>query len=138
MITVTLEDIRLIEFERIEDARGNLSFFENLHQIPFTIKRVEYFYDIPGGKGFKGYAYKNRKELIVALSGSFDVVIDNGAERKVIALNRSYVGLYVPPLVWRQIKNFSTNSLALVVTDAAYDESDHIRSLKEFTRLKNE
>ena len=138
MITVTLEDVQLLEFERIEDARGNLSFFENHHQIPFTIKRVEYFYDIPGGKGFKGYAYKSRKELIVALSGSFDVIIDNGMERKCITLNRSYVGLYIPPGVWRQVKNFSTNSLALIATDDLYNETDYIRSLKEFIHLKDE
>ena len=135
---VTLEDIRLLEFERIEDPRGNLSFFENHHQLPFVIKRVEYFYDIPGGKGLQGYAYSCRRELIVALSGSFDVIVDNSIERKCITLNRSYVGLYLPPGVWRQLKNFSTNSLALVVTDGLYNEADYIRSFKEFTRLKNE
>jgi hypothetical protein len=134
----TLEDIRLLEFDRIKDARGNLSFFENHNQLPFTIKRVEYFYDIPGGAKFDGYACKDQQEVIVALSGSFDVVVHNGVEKKYVTLNRSYLGLYVPAMVWRQVKNFSTNSLALVVTNSFYNEADCVRNFKDFMRLINE
>jgi len=133
-----LEDIKLLEFDRIVDARGNLSFFENFNQIPFVIKRVEYFYDIPGGERFNGYAYKSTQQVIVALSGSFDVIVHNGAERNCITLNRSYQGLYLPGLIWRQIKNFSTNAVPLVVSNAHFDSEDHITNFKSFISLKNE
>ncbi len=138
MMLATLEDIKLLEFDRIIDARGNLSFFENKHQIPFVIKRIQYFYDIPGGESFRGYAYRDVQEIIIALSGSFDVVIHNGVERKCITLNRSYFGLYIPPMAWRHIKNFSTNSLAMVVADARYREKDFIRNFKDFASQKND
>ena len=134
----TLEDVRLLEFDRIKDARGNLSFFENHNQLPFALKRVEYFYDIPGGDRFDGYACKKGQEVIVALSGSFDVVVHNGVEKKYVTLNRSYLGLYLPAMLWRQIRNFSTNSLALIVTDSLYYEPDYVRSFKDFIGLKNE
>jgi hypothetical protein len=134
----TLEDVRLLQFDRIKDARGNLSFFENNNQVPFIIQRVEYFYDIPGGARFEGYACKKGQEVIVALSGSFDVVVDTGTEKKYVTLNRSYLGLYIPPMAWRQIKNFSTNSLALVVSSSFYNASDCVRDFKDFIRLINE
>ena len=120
MMLATLGEIKLLEFDRIMDARGNLSFFENDHQIPFVIKQVQYFYDIPGGESFKGYTCRNLRQVIVALSGSFDVIIHNGTERKCITLNRSYVGLYLPPLIWRQVENFSTNSLALAAISSHF------------------
>ena len=138
MMPLILEDIKLLEFERIVDARGNLSFFENFNQIPFLIKRVEYFYDIPGGERFDGYAYKSTQQVIVALSGSFDVIVHNGIERKCITLNRSYHGLYLPGLVWRQIKNFSTNAVPLVVSNAHFNAADQITNFKSFISLKNE
>lgn len=138
MMPLTLEDVALLEFDRIVDARGNLSFFENNNQIPFTIKQVEYFYDIPGGERFKGYACKKSQQVIVALSGSFDVLVHNGIERKCITLSRSYHGLYLPALMWRQVKNFSTNALALIVSDLPFNEGDFVRSFKNFTCLKNE
>lgn len=138
MIPLTLEDLKLLKFDRIVDARGNLSFFENYNQIPFIIQRVEYFYDVPGGEGFAGYACKSTQQVIVALSGSFDVLVHNGIEEKCFTLNRSYYGLYLPALSWRQIKNFSTNALALITSDTLYSEADYILSFKNFTRLKNE
>jgi hypothetical protein len=138
MTPVTLEDIRLLEFDKIIDARGNLSYFENHKQIPFVIKRVEYCYDIPSGEGFSGYACENAHELIVALSGSFDIIIHNGLERTLITLNRSYQGLYVPKQIWRQIKNFSTNSLALIVSDVLYKDTNFIYNFRSFINFKNE
>ena len=138
MIIATREEVKLLEFDRIRDARGNLSFFENHSQIPFSIKGIEYFYDIPGGGGFKGYSCKHHKEVIIALSGSVDVIVDNGIERQCITLNRSYIGLYLPDQLWRQIKNFSTNSIVLVVSDSFYDDDDYVRNFKDFTLLKNE
>ena len=138
MISATREDVKLLEFDRIRDARGNLSFFENYDQIPFSIKRVEYFYDIPGGGGFTGYACKNQQEVIIALSGSVDAIVDDGIKRECITLNRSYIGLYLPAGVWRQIKNFSTNSLILIVSNAFYCEGDYLRNFKDFTGLRNE
>jgi len=131
-----LEDIKLLEFDRIVDARGNLSFFENFHQLPFVIKRVEYFYDIPGGEKFAGYAYKNTRQVIIALSGSFDVVVHNQNEKKCISLNRSYHGLYLPALVWRQIKNFSTNAVALIVSNTVFNSADYITDFKSFISFK--
>lgn len=138
MLPATLEDVKLLEFDRIIDARGNLSFFENYNPIPFIIQRVQYFYDIPGGKGLEGYAYKTEQEVIVSLSGSFEVVIHNGKYSRTITLNRSYIGLFLPPMVWREFKNFSTNSLALVATDKLYQERSFISSFKEFIRMTNE
>ena len=138
MILATREKVKLLKFDRIIDARGNLSFFENFNQIPFSIKRVEYFYDIPGGEAFKGYACKNQQEVIVALSGSVDIIVEDGVGRDCITLNRSYTGLFLPGKVWRQVKNFSTNSIVLIVSDDFYNEADYVRSFKDFISIQND
>lgn len=126
---------RIIQLPKITDPRGNLSFFEHDRQLPFEIKRSFWIYDVPGGEDRGGHAYKNTEEFIVALSGSFDVVLDDGIEVSVYSLNRSYYGLYVPRMMWREMKNFSTNSLALVVASTEYDENEYIRDYGQFKNL---
>jgi hypothetical protein len=127
---------RIIELPRIEDPRGNLSFIEEEHQIPFKIERVYWIYDVPGGQFRGGHAFLKQQELIVALSGSFDVEIDDSIKRHSFTLNRSYYGLFVPSGLWRTMKNFSTNALALVLSSTIYDKSDYIYDYDIFTRLK--
>ena len=117
---------------KIADSGGNLSIIEEMKQIPFKIKRVYWIYDVPGGVERGGHAYRQNEEFIVALSGSFDVCLDNGKEKKVISLNRSYMGVYIPKGVWRVMNNFSTNSLALIVSSIDYDEKDYIMDYEEF------
>ena len=126
---------RIIQLPKIMDARGNLSFFENNAQLPFEIERADWVYDVPGGEKRGGHAYKMNREFIVALSGSFDVVIDDGQKKQVYTLNRSYYGLYVPQLVWREINNFSTNSLALIAASTLFDESDYIHDYASFRKM---
>lgn len=121
-----LDKPRIINLPKILDERGNLSIIEELKDIPFKIKRTYWIYDVPGGEARGGHAFKENQEIIVALSGSFDVLLDNGIEVKTFSLNRSYYGLYVPSGVWRQMLNFSTNSLALVVASTHFDLSDYI------------
>lgn len=133
---MSLNQVKQIDLPKILDDRGNLSFFENNSQIPFEIKRVYWIYDVPGGESRGGHAYKELQEVIVALSGSFDVVLNDGKEEKRFTLNRSYFGLYVPRLIWRHIENFSTNSLALIVADQSYNENDYIRDFKLFAAVK--
>ncbi|HZK94669.1 MAG TPA: FdtA/QdtA family cupin domain-containing protein [Prolixibacteraceae bacterium] len=116
---------KIIDLPKILDRRGNLSFAEEFKHIPFKIKRTYWIYDVPGGEIRGGHAYKENQEFIIALSGSFDVIIDDGKERKTFSLNRSYYGLYVPKGIWRQMENFSTNSLALVLASIPYDPSDY-------------
>lgn len=118
--------IRLIQLPRFLDARGNLSFIEQFKHIPFKIERTYWIYDVPGGEARGGHAYKENQEFIVALSGSFDVILDDGKEKKNYSLNRSYYGLYVPKGVWREMSNFSTNSLALVLSSTKYNSEDYI------------
>ncbi|MBP5793157.1 MAG: WxcM-like domain-containing protein [Spirochaetaceae bacterium] len=126
----------IINLPKIVDVRGNLSFFETSKHIPFEIKRSYWIYDVPGGETRGGHAYKENCEFVVALSGSFDVMLDNGnGMKETFSLNRSYYGLYVPRLYWRQMCNFSTNALALVVASTEYDENDYLRDYKEFCRL---
>jgi len=127
---------QIIQLPKILDKRGNLSFFENDNQIPFAIKRTYWVYDVPGGEARGGHAYRKNEEFIVALSGSFDVVLDDGSEKKVYSLNRSYYGLYVPKMYWREMNNFSTNSLALIVSNTEYDEDDYIREYGDFLKWK--
>lgn len=129
---MSLQQIKIIDLPKILDDRGNLSFLENNNQIPFVIKRVYWIYDVPGGEQRGGHAYKHLQEVIIALSGAFDVVLHDGKEEKCFTLNRSYYGLYVPGMIWRSMKNFSTNSLALVATDKAYDVHEYIRDFDEF------
>lgn len=128
----------IIQLPKIIDKRGNLSFIEELNHIPFKIKRSYWIYDVPGGEKRGGHAYKKNQEFIVALSGSFDVILDDGKEKKVFTLNRSYYGLYVPEMMWRQMENFSTNSLALVLASVPYDLEDYIYDYKQFKKDKNE
>ena len=127
---------QIIQLPKILDKRGNLSFFENNSQIPFVIKRSYWVYDVPGGEFRGGHAYHENEEFIVALSGSFDVALDDGNEKKIFSMNRSYYGLYIPKMYWREMNNFSTNSLAIVVSNTEYDEKDYIRNYDEFYALK--
>ena len=131
------EEPRIIQLPKIPDKRGNLTFFENSKQIPFEIARVYWIYDVPGGETRGSHAYKEQQEFIVALSGSLDVVLHNGSEELKFSLNRSYYGLYIPKMYWRRLENFSTNSLALNVSDRAYDAMDYIRDFEEFKKLRN-
>ena len=124
---------RIIDFPKIQDPRGNLTFLQYPNQIPFLIKRTFWTYDVPGGEMRGGHAYFEQQEIIIALSGSFDVVVVNTQGEKITySLNRSYYGLYIPQMYWRRLENFSTNSLALVVSDKTYDENDYIRDFDAF------
>lgn len=127
-----MEAPRIIQLPRILDKRGNLSFIEECSHIPFKIERTYWIYDVPGGESWGGHAYRNTDEFIVALSGSFDVVLDNGIEKKTYTLNRSYYGLYVPKGIWREMTDFSTNSLALLLASTPYEASDYIRDYNDF------
>ena len=133
---MTVEDCKIIELPRFLDARGNLSFVEQNNHIPFEIKRTYWIYDVPGGEERGGHAFRQNEEFIVALSGAFDVVMDDGQQKKTFTLNRSYYGLYVPNGLWREMKNFSTNSFALEFGSTHYDKADYIRSYEEFLKLK--
>ncbi len=129
-----MEQPKMIQLSKITDPRGNLSVIEELKDIPFKIERTYWIYDVPGGEMRGGHAYKENQELIVALSGSFDVVLDDGIERRTFSLNRSYNGLYVPKGMWREMENFSTNSLALVLSSTKYDSNDYIRDYNDFLK----
>jgi len=133
---LSLQNIRLIDLPKIPDDRGNLSFFENEKQIPFAIARVYWIYDVPGGETRGGHAYKTLQELIVALSGSFDVILNDGKEEKKYTLNRSYFGLYVPKMIWRHMENFSTNSLAIIIADQPFSEEEYMRDFNQFVQTK--
>ena len=121
---VTVEDVRIIELPKITDPRGNLSFVEQWKHIPFAIQRTYWIYDVPGGENRGGHAFRRNEEFIVALSGAFDVTVDDGENQKTFTLNRSYYGLFVPAGLWREMENFSTNSLALEFGSEYYDEND--------------
>lgn len=127
--------IKIIELPKILDERGNLSFLEEQNHIPFEIKRVYWIYDVPGGEVRGGHAYRELSEVIIALSGSFDIYLNDGKEEKTITLNRSYHAVFVPKMIWRQLQNFSTNSLCLIAADAHYDENDYIRSFEDYKSI---
>lgn len=129
---------RIIQLPKFLDTRGNLSFVEQLNHIPFEIKRTYWLYDVPGGENRGGHAYKENQEFIVALSGSFDVVLDDGKNKSTFTLNRSYYGLYVPKGLWREMENFSTNSLAMILSSTNYDANDYIRDYDVFLKMKND
>lgn len=129
---------KILELPKILDRRGNLSFIEESNHIPFKIVRSYWIYDVPGGEVRGGHAYKKNQEFIVALSGSFDVIIDDGENCEVFSLNRSYYGLYVPSGMWRQMRNFSTNSLALILASTLYDPADYIFDYEQFKEYRNE
>jgi dTDP-4-dehydrorhamnose 3,5-epimerase-like enzyme len=126
----------IIELPKIQDPRGNLSFLEDNHQIPFAIARTYWIYDVPGGEKRGGHAFKTQQEFIIALSGSFEVVLNNAEKEKRWLLNRSYYGLYIPAGWWRSLENFSTNALALIVSDKMYNPEDYIRDFSIFTKWK--
>lgn len=132
-----MNSAKIIELPKFLDARGNLSFAEQNNHIPFEIKRTYWIYDVPGGENRGGHAYRDTEEFIIAISGSFDVIVDDGKERKTFTLNRSYYGLYIPKGVWREITNFSTNSLALEFASTVYNPDDYIRDYNEYIKLKN-
>jgi dTDP-4-dehydrorhamnose 3,5-epimerase-like enzyme len=129
-----LQDCRIIDLPKITDVRGNLTFIEGMRHVPFPIERVYYLYDVPGGAERGGHAHKELHQLIVAMSGSFDVVLDDGREKKRYHLNRSYYGLYVCPMIWREIDNFSSGSVCMVLASNLYDEADYYRDYQDFQR----
>jgi hypothetical protein len=131
---VRLDDCYLIEFPRITDPRGNLSFIEGSRHIPFEIRRVFYLYDVPGGESRAGHAHVVGQQLVIAASGSFTVTVDDGTGKQHFFLNRSYNGLYIPPLIWREITDFSSGSVCLVLASELYDEVDYYREYAEFLR----
>jgi glyoxylate utilization-related uncharacterized protein len=126
---------RIVELPRIRDPRGSLTFIEAERHVPFRIARSYWIYDVPGGETRGGHAYHELEELLVALSGSFDVVVDDGSGPERHVLNRSYFGLYVPPMVWRTVENFSTNAVALVLASRHFDEADYVRDPARFAQL---
>lgn len=134
----TVEDVRIIELPKYLDARGNLSFAEQNNQIPFEIKRTYWIYDVPGGEDRGGHAFKENQEVVIALSGAFDVIVDDGKKKKLFSLNRSYYGLYIPSGLWRTIENFSTNSFALEFGSVSYSPDDYIHEYDKFLNLKND
>lgn len=132
---MSIADCRIIELPKISDPRGNLSFIEGGRHVPFDIQRVYYLYDVPGGSDRGAHAHKGLHQFIVAMSGSFDVVLDDGVEKKRFHLNRSYYGLYVCPMMWRDLDNFSSGAVCMVLASAYYDVDDYIRDYDEFRRL---
>lgn len=131
---MSIHACKLVELPKISDPRGNLTFIEGSNHIPFDIKRVYYLYDVPGGAERGGHAHKALFQLIVAISGSFDIHLDDGCERKTIHLNRSYNGLLVPNMIWREIDNFSSAAVCLVMASEGYDEADYFRNYGEFVQ----
>ena len=129
-----LNRCKIIDLPKITDPRGNLTFIEGARHVPFDIKRVYYLYDVPGGAERGGHAHKNLHEFIIALSGSFDVVLNDGIEKKRFHLNRSYYGLYVCPMVWRELDNFSSASVCMVLASAPFEESDYYRDYDKFAQ----
>ena len=132
-----IKDAKIINLPKFLDKRGNLSFIEENNHIPFNIARSYWIYDVPGGESRGGHAYKENEEFIVALSGSFDVILDDGIEKQTFSLNRSYYGLYVPKGLWRSMENFSTNSLALVLSSTNYNPDDYIYDYEQFKQIKS-
>ena len=129
-----IEHCKIIDLPKIADPRGNLTFIEGNRHVPFDIKRVYYLYDVPGGAERGGHAHKELHQLIIAMSGSFDIVLDDGREKKRFHLNRSYYGLYVCPMIWREMDNFSSGSVCLVLASQLYDPSDYYRDYAEFQK----
>ncbi len=130
-----LSDYKIINFKKFGDLRGNLSVIEGGVHIPFDIKRVYYLYDVPSGSSRAGHGHKKLQQIIIAISGSFDVMIDDGYERKKIHLNRSCHGLYIPKMMWREVKNFSSGSVCLVLASTMYDQSDYYHDYDEFRTI---
>jgi dTDP-4-dehydrorhamnose 3,5-epimerase-like enzyme len=131
---MSLKDCKLIDLPKINERRGNLTFIEGTRHVPFEIKRVYYLYDVPGGAERGGHAHKGLQQLIIAMSGSFDVVLDDGRKKKRIHLNRSYYGLYVCPMIWREMDNCSSGAVCLVLASNLYDEADYYRDYQDFLK----
>jgi hypothetical protein len=129
-----IEDCKLVELPVIHDPQGNLTFIEQTRHVPFEISRVYHTYDVPGGARRGGHAHRACEEMLVAMSGSFEVSIDDGDSRRNVMLNRSYVGLYLPPMIWRDLSDFSSGSVCMVLASDFYDEADYIRDYDEFKR----
>jgi hypothetical protein len=134
---MSAHDCKIIELPKIADQRGNLTFIEGENHIPFPIKRIYYLYDVPGGESRGGHAHKKLEQLIIAANGSFDVILDDGIEKKTVHLNRSYYGLYIAPMTWRELDNFSSGSVCLVLASENYDEEDYIREYNSFCEHQN-
>lgn len=132
---MTIDNCKLIELPKISDPRGNLTFVEGMRHVPFDIRRVYYTYDVPGGADRGGHAHKGLQQLLIAMSGSFDVTLDDGHEKKRFHMNRSYQGLYICPMIWRDIDNFSSGSVCMVLASDNYDEADYIRNYEEFLSM---
>ena len=129
---MAIDECRIIQFPKISDPRGNLTFVESQKHIPFAIKRVYYLYDVPGGESRGGHAHKSLQQVIIAMSGSFDVLLDDGIKKKTVSLNRSYMGLFVPTMIWRELVNFSSGSVCLVLASEYYEKDDYYRDYDEF------
>jgi dTDP-4-dehydrorhamnose 3,5-epimerase-like enzyme len=129
-----IELCKTVELPKIADPRGNLTFIESNRHIPFAVQRVYYLYDVPGGSERGGHAHKNLHEFIIAMSGSFDIVLQDGSEKKRFHLNRSYYGLYVCPMIWRELDNFSSGSVCMVLASTLYDEEDYYRDYTAYLR----
>lgn len=133
---MSLHDCKMIDLPKIHDPRGNLTFIEGGSHVPFDIQRVYYLYDVPGGSERGGHAHKALHQLIIAMSGSFDVLLDDGMEKKRVHLNRSYNGLYVCPMIWRELDNFSSGAVCMVLASNKYSETDYYRDYPEFMRAR--
>lgn len=131
-----IHDCKIMNIPKLNDPRGNLSFIESGRPVPFAIRRVYWMYDVPGGEVRGGHAYKKLQEFFVALSGSFDVVLNDGQNTKVVPLNRSYFGLWLPNMIWRRLENFSTNAVCLILASMPYTEDDYSRDFKIFQKAK--
>jgi len=132
---MSISDCKIIELPKVTDPRGNLTFIESKHHIPFEIKRVYYLYDVPGGETRGGHAHRHLQQLVIAISGSFDVVVDDGINKTRFHLNRAYYGLYIPTMIWRELDNFSSASVCLVLASELYNADDYIRDYKEFIKI---
>lgn len=133
---MTIDDCKIVELPKFTDPRGNLSFVEQLNHIPFEIKRTYWIYDVPGGEDRGGHAFKENQEFVIALSGAFDVIVDDGVTKQTFSLNRSYYGLYIPAGLWRTMENFSTNAFALEFGSVVYSSDDYIRDYEQFLKKK--
>jgi hypothetical protein len=132
-----IDACQIVSLPKIADPRGNLTFIEGGCHIPFDIKRVYYLYDVPGGAERGGHAHKELQQLIIAMSGSFDVVLDDGCKKKRVHLNRSYSGLYICPMIWRELDNFSSGSVCMVLASNKYEEDDYYRDYAEYMKARS-
>ena len=131
---MSIQKCKIIKLPKVQDSRGNLTYIENNTHIPFSIERVYYLYDVPGGESRASHAHKSLHQLFIALFGSFDIVLKDGFRTKKFSLNRSYVGLYVPPMIWRTLVNFSSGSVCMVLASQKYDESDYFRNWSDYSK----